>query len=73
MDGEALHVLFQKVVESSDSYGKAIHLFGRDSMQAKKAFTTYNDHFATWKRERHWEEFCSAEGFWQPECRVYDC
>tara|TARA_R100001509_G_C4721021_1_gene166564 strand:- start:134 stop:355 length:222 start_codon:yes stop_codon:yes gene_type:complete len=73
MTSEALHVLFQKVVESSDNYGKAIQLFGQDSMQAQKAFAIYNDCFAIWKREKYWDQFCSTEGPWQPECRSYDC
>ncbi|MBQ45544.1 MAG: hypothetical protein CMK37_07790 [Porticoccaceae bacterium] len=73
MNSEGLHVLFQQVVESNKNYGKAMELFGENSMQAQKARDLYNERFAAWRREHYWETFCSTEGPWQPECRSYDC
>jgi len=73
MDTEALHILFQQVIQSSEHYGNVVAVFGENSKQAKKALAAYNSSFTTWSRESHWEEFCSLEGPWQPECRIYDC
>lgn len=73
MEEKSLHHLFQRVISSADHYSNVLIVFGEDSSQAKQAKARYNKCFDAWKREHHWERFCSFEGAWQPECRVYDC
>ena len=73
MDEELLHRLFRRLIKSADYYSDVLVVFGEDSSQARQARGRYNECFDAWKRENHWERFCSTEGPWQPECRVYDC
>ena len=73
MDEELLHRLFRRLIKSADYYSDVLVVFGEDSSQARQARDRYNECFDAWKRENHWERFCSIEGPWQPECRVYDC
>lgn len=73
MDEELLHRLFRRLIKSADYYSDVLVVFGEDSSQERQARDRYNDCFDAWKREHHWERFCSTEGPWQPECRVYDC
>ena len=73
MDTEVIHGLFQRVLAKADHYRDVLQVFGEDSAQAKRAGAVYKASFDEWKREHYWEKFCSTEGPWQPECRVYDC
>lgn len=73
MDQEHLHCLVKELIDASEVLTDMVSVFGEDSDQARQADERYVSAAATYHREHYWEKYCSTEGPWETECRMYDC
>lgn len=79
MDGEHLHRIFAKVIDTSFAYTNAFNQYGSCSPQATAAHDAYTEAMAYYKNQvdlaastsTRWEILCAQHPHSQ-ECRIYD-